>query len=834
MATDIAGLVTATTFDRAGRALTTYEDPPGEPASVTGLMTYDADGRTLTSMDRRQAADAPGFDLGWTAFDYDGLGRQTGLTEAEGSDPDVSSETATTYDGLDRAIVTEIGSTNSQRTETTFDLGGRAIETDDGFTCTTATHDYRDLAVETVDSLDTSSCAANADSRTVEHEYDGLGRLLEAAVIDGPDDGDATTIATFDAIGNTLTSGKRVGATTETTDFTVNALDQVTAEERPDGSEAKWTYDPVGNVLDACTWAADEPAVGDCLPVGTDDWTNKPTSSTTTRWDARDGRIGLTESDTNGTTRTTVYDPAENYAVSAVYTPTDAEQTTEHQSLYGYDVRHRLETITHRLCTISAGHACSSTTATGSVGYEYDDSDNRTRVTENNGSSSTDLRYCHDARGQLTGRGSTATCDTSSVESFAYDDAGNRTEAVEAGVERDFAYTAAGVLCDVETAPSSADCSGGNVTSDDAGRISDQGGWHLEYDARARLVSACDSSACTGSGFDRVDFEYDGAGHRTAITETPAAGSPVVEWTFRYRGDAIVAEYKDGTLWREYVTDEAGTIGKVIVPAGLTGSGTYLVTWNGHGDAMALYKIESSGALTLANSFTYGTWGRPTTATHNSIADLGFRFLYVGAADVQWDAAFGLDLLYMHARHYSPSLGRFLQPDPSRLDERLFVYAGNGPVSRIDPSGFAPAGSILLLRQTIELPTWYGLGLGVAFDVACWGVAYGLVITSFGGSLAFGLACGAASRLFVTESDRAVHSYYARMTRESPRKFLLYEYWTYYIKTVAGSYIYKGTWSQSFTVTQTRPYPSSLRCWLRNYQRNFHLYRTCLKLWDGT
>jgi hypothetical protein len=113
-------------------------------------------------------------------------------------------------------------------------------------------------------------------------------------------------------------------------------------------------------------------------------------------------------------------------------------------------------------------------------------------------------------------------------------------------------------------------------------------------------------------------------------------------------------------------------------------------------------------------------------------------------------------------------------------------------------------------------------------------VAYGLVITSFGGSLAFGLACGAASRLFVTESDRAVHSYYARMTRESPRKFLLYEYWTYYIKTVAGSYIYKGTWSQSFTVTQTRPYPSSLRCWLRNYQRNFHLYRTCLKLWDGT
>lgn len=28
----------------------------------------------------------------------------------------------------------------------------------------------------------------------------------------------------------------------------------------------------------------------------------------------------------------------------------------------------------------------------------------------------------------------------------------------------------------------------------------------------------------------------------------------------------------------------------------------YLVTWNGHGDAMALHRIESTGALTLANS----------------------------------------------------------------------------------------------------------------------------------------------------------------------------------------------------------------------------------------
>ncbi|MDH4283312.1 MAG: RHS repeat-associated core domain-containing protein, partial [Myxococcales bacterium] len=72
---------------------------------------------------------------------------------------------------------------------------------------------------------------------------------------------------------------------------------------------------------------------------------------------------------------------------------------------------------------------------------------------------------------------------------------------------------------------------------------------------------------------------------------------------------------------------------------------------------------------------------------HNSIGDLGFRYLYVGAADVQWDDAFGLDLLYMHARHYHPALGRFLTPDPARAEANGYAYAENSPVTKIDPVG---------------------------------------------------------------------------------------------------------------------------------------------------
>lgn len=41
----------------------------------------------------------------------------------------------------------------------------------------------------------------------------------------------------------------------------------------------------------------------------------------------------------------------------------------------------------------------------------------------------------------------------------------------------------------------------------------------------------------------------------------------------------------------------------------------------------------------------------------------------------------------MQARHYSPALGRFLQPDPDRSESNLDAYAANNPVTEIDPDG---------------------------------------------------------------------------------------------------------------------------------------------------
>lgn len=676
--TDFGALVTATEYDRVGRALRTFEDPdPPGGASETARRTYDADGKLLTSKDRRQVADA---SLGQTTYAYDSIGRQTLLTEADGTATEA--EMSMAYDALDQRTSLEVGAGSAASLLTTraHDLGGRAVETDDGFTCATTTYDYRGLETSTRTGLEGGTCGVGPDERTLSHSYDAIGRLTRTEITAGLGVGDRPVDDLHDAVGNLRSTSVRTGGTTSSTTFGTNRLDQITSEVPADASTAKTNFDAAGNATDRCFWAVGV-AVGVCHPVGTSPWTNPPTQVTTASYDARNQRISLADAAAGSTT---TYDPLHNYQIKAVYRTT--ANGREHQSLYSYDARHRLTVIAFQTCAANSAHTCSGTPVnTGSDTYTYDDADNRTRVLEANGATSSDRRYCYDARGQLTYRNTGTACSsTAKDESWNYDDAGNRLTATSGGQTTNFAYHSDGRLCDVEVA-TTATCVGGNVSHDSAGRIEAWNAWTFAYDAEGRITSACKSPTCA-SGSDHVGFTYDADGHRTTITATAASGT-VTSTEFRYQGDAVAEERVNGTAVRRFVTDEAGSITKLIVPAGQPNAGTYLVTWNGHGDALNLLRVNADGTTTLANAFTYDTWGRPTTTTHNGVGDLGFRYLYVGQFDVQWDDTFGLGLHYMHARHYSPLLGRFLQPDPAALDVNLYAYVGNNPITRSDAAG---------------------------------------------------------------------------------------------------------------------------------------------------
>lgn len=693
---DLSGLLTATTFDRMDRPVQTYQRPSGQSARQTAASTFDAEGHPLTSQDERQLGDA---SLGLTEQLYDRLGRQTAIMQAAGSADEAENDA--TYDALDRLVTFEVGTPGAVSTYTS-DLGGRVVTTDDGFACTSETFDYRDLPLTTLSGM-APGCASGADQRTVTHTYDAIGRLLRDEVTAGSDVGDRTTDDALDAFGNHLSAATTDGGITTSSVFSVNPIDQTTAEARSDGSTAKTTYDPANNPADRCLWRAGPLDV--CLPAGST-WTNPPQVVTSTAYDARNQRIQLSDGTTNATT---TYDPAHNYQIAAVYQPTSASR--EFQTLYAYDARHRISGINFQVCTADASHSCTNTPVSeGSDAYAYDNADNRTQVTETNGSTTTDYRYCYDGRNQLTGRNTGAACtSTAHDETYAYDDVGNRTQASLGGTTTDFSYDSSGQLCAI----GASSCLAPNVTYDSAGRIAGDDQWIYSYDSEGRLIEVCDLG-CTDAA-TKVDFTYDGEGHRTRIVT--AAGGSSSTTDFRYQGDSIVEEKTDGVVTRTYVVDSSGSVVKVVVPSGLD-AGSYLVSWNGHGDALALLKVGADGTLTVANSYTYGTWGQPVTTVAPGFNDLGFRFLYLGKFDVQWDGPAGL--YYTHARHYAIRTARFLQPDLSRYETNLYSYAINNPVAIADPSGQC---AVAIAWIPYAGPVIAGLTCGYAAAIFVAGVA---------------------------------------------------------------------------------------------------------------
>ena len=442
-ATDFGGLVTGTEYDRTGRGTKTFEDTDGAgptAAAQTGATTYDAAGRVLAQQDQRQLADA---NLGHTQMTYDELGRETDMTEAASSSPSAASTTHSTYDALDRktAEETAYGTATAQTTSYTYDLGGRPTAVDDEFTCTTESFDYRDLATVSVQGHTGGGCGTSGSEVTISHAYDGLGRATRDEIAGAS----RTRDDTYDAAGNrvlsrtaTWDSGTSSWVVTRETTYTLNPLDEGMTGAVTGGETTKRTYDPAGNATDVCRWEAGA-TVGSCLPAGTTPWSNPPTLVASSAWDARNQRVSLTDGTTGATT---TYDPDHNYQVSWVYVPTGSGR--EHQTQFVYDGRHRVTSITQQLCVISLGHACSSTSATGSDTYTYDTTDNRTRVNESNGAASSDRHYCYDARGQITVVGSVANCSTT-LETGTYDPAGNRTDwTINGGLRVRSAYDAHG------------------------------------------------------------------------------------------------------------------------------------------------------------------------------------------------------------------------------------------------------------------------------------------------------------------------------------------------------------------------------------------------------
>ena len=85
-----------------------------------------------------------------------------------------------------------------------------------------------------------------------------------------------------------------------------------------------------------------------------------------------------------------------------------------------------------------------------------------------------------------------------------------------------------------------------------------------------------------------------------------------------------------------------------------------------------------------------------------------FRYLYTGQ---EYDSETGL--YNYRARIYDSDLGRFYSPDPVQEFFSPYVFVGNNPINRVDPSGTISLLGTRLLAGIISTGVYTGLGAGI-------------------------------------------------------------------------------------------------------------------------
>lgn len=234
---------------------------------------------------------------------------------------------------------------------------------------------------------------------------------------------------------------------------------------------------------------------------------------------------------------------------------------------------------------------------------------------------------------------------------------------------------------------------GNSCTYDGNGCLTSDGIWSYSYTIESLLKTA--SKVGTS-----VTFSYDPLLRQRQKNVLGGAKTD-----FYYDGWKRLADY-DGatnTLLNNYVY--GCSLDEVLISVDSSGTRTYH-----HADHIGSIVATTNASGAVVNRFAYSPFGESTSVTSSMHGYTGQRF----------DSEIGL--YYYKARYYSPSLGRFLQPDPVGYLDGLnqYSYTGNNPLNSIDPmglSGISPLKATVYFGETIELTysgmhgsqtTWYG------------------------------------------------------------------------------------------------------------------------------
>ena len=152
-----------------------------------------------------------------------------------------------------------------------------------------------------------------------------------------------------------------------------------------------------------------------------------------------------------------------------------------------------------------------------------------------------------------------------------------------------------------------------------------------------------------------------------------------VKEVYTYTADGLRSGKRTNNIYRAWTWDGSRLVsdgqntyyyGKGLVSSS---AGDYYVQ-NAHGDVTAL--TNSAGEITKTYAYDpFGAEKNIDPADNNP-----FRY-----CSEYYDK--GIDKIYLRARTYDPTLGRFTQQDPARDGFNWYIYCNNNPVAYVDPLG---------------------------------------------------------------------------------------------------------------------------------------------------
>ena len=206
------------------------------------------------------------------------------------------------------------------------------------------------------------------------------------------------------------------------------------------------------------------------------------------------------------------------------------------------------------------------------------------------------------------------------------------------------------------------------------------------YDAENHLILRGTNTA------PAVQIDYDAFGNRVKKT----AGGTTIWYLVDDQSPSgyqqVVAEFNSlsSTPLRTYA------YGQSLIDIVGSGTTSYALT-DGQGSVRALFSDTAGASLT--DSYDFDAYGVLTASTGSTVNN----YRYTGQ---QWDP--DLQLYYLRARYYAPTLGRFWtmdtfqgdQEDPSSLHR--YTYCANDPINGSDPMGLFTQSFGYLVEPIIE------------------------------------------------------------------------------------------------------------------------------------